>query len=114
MLDDAQRGLTQEKLQLFMAGLSGLDAEEVRKAKLLFIRNEISQLEAIKKIAGFGFASGCISVFPIFWPVFAIQRQSMNVVLDLQKKQIENALSVWEADLGEEGRQLAMKLQSLK
>ena len=37
--DDA---LSPEKLQLFAAGLSGLPREEVRKAKVLYLRNAIT------------------------------------------------------------------------
>lgn len=114
MTNEFQTGLTPEKLQLFVAGLSGLDAEEVRKAKLLFIRNELSQLKAIKtNFAGFGVAQGCFAVIPIFWPILWAQRSSMNAALTLQKEQIENALSVWQSDLGEEGRQIARELQNL-
>jgi len=114
MTNEFQTGLTPEKLQLFVAGLSGLDAEEVRKAKLLFIRNELSQLKAIKtNFAGFGVAQGCFAVIPIFWPILWAQRSSMNAALTLQKEQIENALSVWQNDLGEEGRQIARELQNL-
>ena len=114
MMNEMQAGLTPEKLQLFLAGLSGLDAEEVRKAKLLFIRNELSQLKAIKtQNAGFGVAQGCFAIIPIFWPVLWIQRNSMNAAVNLQKEQIQNALSVWQNDLGEDGRQMARELQSL-
>jgi hypothetical protein len=35
--------LSPEKLQLFVAGLSGLAPEEVRKAKLLYVRDAISE-----------------------------------------------------------------------
>jgi hypothetical protein len=59
MLSNSQTGLTPEKLQLFIAGLSGLNADEVRKAKILFVRNELSQLKALKAaMAGFGVAQG--------------------------------------------------------
>src|SRR5438132_2065037 len=40
--------LSPEKLQLFMAGLSGLAPEEVRKAKVLYLRNAISEYEAMR------------------------------------------------------------------
>lgn len=62
-------GLTPEKVQLFVAGLSGLSADEVRKAKLLLIRNELSQLRAPKKsLAGIAVAQGCFAIVPLFWP----------------------------------------------
>ena len=39
--------LSPEALQLFVAGLSGLAPEEIRKAKLLYLRNEISEIPGI-------------------------------------------------------------------
>jgi hypothetical protein len=115
MMNEIQTGLTPEKLQLFVAGLSGLDPEEIRKAKILFIRNELSQLKALKtQIAGFGVAQGCFAIIPIFWPVLWVQRSSMNAAVTLQKEQIQNALSVWKNDLGEDGRQIERELQSIE
>lgn len=108
------QGLTPEKLQLFVAGLSGLDPEEVRKAKLLFIRNELSQLKAMQtSLAGFGAAQGCFSVIPVFWPILRAQKTGMDAMLTLQKEQIKNALLVWRDDLGEDGWALERELQAL-
>ena len=62
--------LTPEKMQLFVAGLSGLAPEEVRKAKVLYIRNAIAELKSTRaSFEGFGQAQGCMSIIPIFWPV---------------------------------------------
>ena len=55
--------LSPEKLQLFVAGLSGLAPEEVRKAKLLYLRNAISEFQAMQaSFQGFGQAQGCMSI----------------------------------------------------
>jgi len=114
MLPNQQVGLTPEKLQLFIAGISGLSVEEVRKAKLLFLRNELSQLRALKtNMAGFAVAQGCFAIIPVFWPVLWAQRSGMNAAVKLQKDQIRNALSVWRDDLGDDGRQIEMELESL-
>ena len=114
MLNNTQTGLTPEKLQLFIAGLSGLNADEVRKAKILFIRNELSQLKAIKTtMAGFGVAQGCFAIIPIFWPILWAQRSGMNAAVTLQKEQIRNALSVWRDDLGDDGRQIESEIDAL-
>lgn len=107
------QGLTPEKLQLFLAGLSGLNGDEVRKAKLLFIRNEVSQLKALKAtVSGFGVAQGCFAIIPIFWPILWLQRTSMTAALTLQKDQILNALSVWGDDLGEDARAIGRELEA--
>jgi hypothetical protein len=113
-MQQAQAGLTPEKLQLFIAGLSGLPTEEVRKAKLLFIKNEISQLRALKSsMAGFGVAQGCFAIIPIFWPILWAQRSGMNAAVTMQTEQIRNALAVWRDDLGSDAAELEFELNSL-
>ncbi len=109
-----EMGLTPERLQLFIAGLSGMSTEEVRKAKLLFLRNEMSELQAIQSsFAAFGVAQGCFAIIPIFWPIIWLQRKTMSSALTLQKEQIRNALSVWRDDIGDEARQIERDLDSL-
>lgn len=114
MLNNPQTGLTPEKLQLFIAGLSGLNAAEVRKAKILFIRNELSQLKALNEtMAGFSVAQGCFAIIPVFWPILWAQRSAMNATLTLQKDQIRNALIVWRDDLGDDARQMQAELDAM-
>lgn len=114
MQGNPQTGLTPEKVQLFVAGLSGLSADEVRKAKLLLIRNELSQLRALKKsMAGFAVAQGCFAIIPIFWPILWAQRRAMDAAATQQKEQIQNALAVWRDDLGEDAHQIEEELSQL-
>ena len=114
MLNNPQAGLTPEKLQLFVAGISGLHPDEVRKAKLLFVRNELSQLKALKtSMAGFGVAQGCFAFIPVFWPILWAQKNAMNAAWTLQKDQIRNALMVWRDDLGNDAREIEMELEAL-
>ena len=92
--------LSPEKLQLFIAGLSGLASEEVRKAKLLYLRNAISEFKATQaSYQGFGQAQGCMSVIPIFWPIIGAQKRMMAAQLQLGKDRIRNAIYVWQGDL---------------
>lgn len=92
--------LSPERLQFFVAGLSGLSAEEVRKAKSLLIRNAISEYRALQaSIAGFGVAQGCFFLIPIFWPILWAQKRMMNSQLQLARDRINNALQVWQDDL---------------
>jgi hypothetical protein len=92
--------LSPEKLQLFVAGLSGLAPDEVRKAKVLYIRNAISEYRAMSdSLAGFGVAQGCFSIIPIFWPIIAAQKRMMNAQLRLMKERVQNAIDVWRDDL---------------
>jgi hypothetical protein len=107
-------GLTPERLQMFIAGLTGLPAEEIRKAKLLFIRNELAQLRALQaSYESFADVQGCFALIPIFWPVLKIQRATMNANLNLHRDQIHNALTVWRDDLGAEGETLAGEVANL-
>ena len=99
--------LSPEKLQLFVAGLSGLAPEEVRKAKVLYIRNAISEFHALQtSMAAFGKASGCMSVIPVFWPVLGAQKTILSAQLQLARERIRNAIDVWRADLRGERFQL--------
>jgi hypothetical protein len=88
--------------------------DEVRKAKLLFIRNEISQLRAMKtSFEGFGVAQGCFAIIPFFWPMLWAQRSGMKATLTMHSEQIRNALSVWGDDLGSDAASLEAELSSL-
>lgn len=113
-MQNTHTGLTPEKLQFFIAGLSGLNGDEIRKAKLLFVRNELSELKALKtSMAGFGVAQGCFVIIPVFWPILWAQRKGMDAAMTLQKDQIRNALLVWEDDLGDDKRLIEAELDSL-
>ncbi len=99
--------LSPEKLQLFVAGLSGLAPDEVRKAKALYIRNAISEYRAMKdSYAGFGQAQGRMSIIPLFWPIIGAQKRMMAAQLNLHRERIRNAIDVWQADLQGEHLQL--------
>jgi hypothetical protein len=95
--------LSPEKMQLFIAGLTGLAPEEVRKAKVLYIRNAIAEYKAMEaSFKGFGQAQGCMSVIPFFWPVIGAQKRMMDAQLSLAEDKIRNAIDVWRDDLGGE------------
>ena len=106
--------LTSERLQMFIAGLSGMLPEEVRKAKLLFLKNEIAQLRAIKTVqGGLRVAQGCFLVIPIFWPILYAQRSGMKAEQRLQVEQIRNALATWKEELGRDAVLLDMELEKV-
>ena len=92
--------LSAERMQLFVAGLSGLAPEEVRKAKALYLRNAISEYRAMDEQFR---AFGCIQLFfaliPIFWPFLYAQWRSIRAQRRLMRDRIENALEVWRDDL---------------
>lgn len=56
-----------------------LDTEEVRKAKLLYIRNAIPEYNAMNvSFKTFGYAQIMFANIPIFWPMLYLQRRMMN------------------------------------
>ena len=92
--------MSPEKMQLFAAGLVGLPKEEVRKAKLLYLRNAISEYNAMNaSFKAFGCAQIMFAIIPVFWPTLYIQRLMMNAPRKLFADRIQNALEVWKDDL---------------
>ena len=92
---------------MFVAGLSGLAPGEVRKAKLLYIRNAISEYQAMQAaIQGFGQAQGFASIIPVFWPIIGAQKQMLGAQPQLSRDRIRNAIDVWREDLKGERFQL--------
>ena len=95
--------LSPEKMQLFLAGLSGLPTEEVRKAKVLYIRNAVSEYNAMEEsLAAFGCVQMLFAIIPFFWPILYLQRRMMNTQRKLFRERIQNAMSVWHDDLAGE------------
>src|SRR5262249_49623128 len=96
----SSNSLSAEKLQLLVARLSGLAPDEVRKAKLLYIRNAISEYQATQAVLqGFRQAQGCMSIVPVFWPIIGAQKRMMAAQLELARGRIRNAIDVWREDL---------------
>ena len=89
-----------DQLSNFTARMEGLSAEELRKSKSLYIRNAISQYEAMKRNAdAFKLAQGCFLIIPFFWPILYAQRRVLAGHQKLFEDQLENALEVWKDDL---------------
>ena len=80
----------------------------------MFIRNEISQLRALKAShEGIGVAQGCFAIIPIFWPILWAQRAAMKAAVTMQGDQIRNALLVWGEELGPDAAALEAELLSV-
>jgi hypothetical protein len=95
--------LSPERMQLFVAGLSGLAPDEVRKAKTLYIRNSIAEYRAMEEsLRAFGCMQAMFALIPFFWPILYVQRRTMNAGRELMKQRIRNALDVWKDDLAGE------------
>jgi hypothetical protein len=89
--------LSPDEMQLFLAGLSGMSPEEVRKAKLLYLRNAISEYHAARANADLlqrQFFGGCLG-----FGRRSMFQKAMENGLKLQEERIRNALEVWRDDL---------------
>jgi hypothetical protein len=92
--------MSAEKMQLFLAGISGLPEDEVRKAKSLYIRNAISEYEALREsLRAFGCIHVMFALIPLFWPFIYAQRRAIKAQCRLFEDRIRNALAVWKDDL---------------
>jgi hypothetical protein len=98
-----QHSLSSDKMQMFVAALSGLPPEEVRKAKSLYIRNAISEYNAMQEsLRAFGCMQVIFAIIPLFWPFLYAQRRMMSAQRRLYEARIRNALEVWKDDLAGE------------
>lgn len=92
--------LSQDKLQMFVAGLSGLAPGEIRKAKILYIKNSISEYRALKSsYKAAWLVQVLFALIPLFWPILYLQRRAMRAEEQLFRERISNALEVWRDDL---------------
>ncbi len=104
--------LSPEKIQLFLAGLSGLAPEEVRNAKVLYVRTMISELQAMQSdFQEFGEEQGCMSIIPSFFWQFIWgqkgvraweqkrQKRAWASALKFCRDQIRNTIDEWREDL---------------
>ncbi len=93
--------LSQDKLQMFVAGLSGLAPGEIRKAKILYIKNSISEYKALRtSYKAMGFVQALLMLIPLFWPILYLQRRTMRAEEQLFRERVSNAIEVWKEDLG--------------
>ena len=88
--------LSPERTQMFLTGLGGLPAEEIRKAKSLYVRNAISDYEAtVASIGAFKIMWIMFLLIPLFWPFLFVQKRMMDAGLKRSRDRIHNAISVW-------------------
>lgn len=96
----ARDDLSPERLAAFTVGLAGLPPAEIRKAKLLYIRNALaeyqallSQVNALKQSRG-----GCLLGL-FMGRMVRLQDQAVATAVGLKKQRIKNAIEVWRDDL---------------
>lgn len=114
MEDQTWTAKSQAELHQFIGGLPGLPAEELRQAKVLYLRNELTDLQAyLEQARTFGVLQILFAIIPLFWPILLAQRASINSERRQRVARIRNALAVWGHDLGPERAALERELEAL-
>lgn len=112
-MEASQTSITLDPASLtaFTATLSSLPKEEVRKAKLLFIKNAIADF-ALQRSSGrvMVIVMGCMSIIPIFLIVFIPAFVSYRKGVQVTRQKIRNAIEVWRDDLDVEADNLLSDL----
>lgn len=90
--------------------LIGLPADEIRRAKLLYLRNALSTLRTTPETLGLLWL---FAIIPVFLPIVLLWNYGLKRSRRLQRERIENALTVWD-DLGEEGTSLRQALDAIR
>ena len=97
--------------QQFLASIGSLTGDELRKAKLLYLRNELTSLRTVIASArAFGFVQLLFAIIPIFWPILWLQRSIIRNIINERAELIRNALAIWGDDLGPDRQTIASEL----
>ncbi len=87
--------LSAKKIQMFLAGLSGLSQDEVRKAKELYVRNAISECRMMfETLNSSKYLMICFAIIPLFWPFIYFHFKTIKSQKRLFQERIQNALEV--------------------
>jgi len=89
--------LSNEKISSFVAGLSGLSKDELKKAKLLFIRNAIIEYNTEKQTY-----NRMLFIPVIGWLSYLLNLPFQSIIFANMKAKIRNAIDIWKEDLAGE------------
>lgn len=93
----------QATLQNFMTGLAGMPPEEIKKAKILYLRNAILEYETFRTITNqTKWLMLIFAIIPIFWPFLYFAYRGYNIDIRMKKQLILNAIDVWKNELAGE------------
>jgi hypothetical protein len=114
MTTSPQIALEPATLLTFASSLAALPADEIRKAKSLYLRNAIADYRMQMKTArGFLIVMGVMSLIPVFLVVFIPAFLGFRAARENGKQKILNALEVWKDDLGADYSALSAELDRL-
>lgn len=113
MSDGHTVGLDASMLSAFAASLSALPSDEVRKAKLLFIKNAIADYRmALKAQRGIMIIMGILCIIPVFLVVFIPGYLGYKAAKENGRAKIMNAIEIWGDELGDEKAALIADLDA--
>ncbi len=100
MSDESGPNLSPGNMQFFIAGLAGLAPEEVRKAKILYIKNAIAHYEAaVTQYRSSIWLILLFAIMPFFWPFLYVGWRNLRANLQMEHRCIVNALETWADEL---------------
>lgn len=100
-----------DELASFLHDIAHLAGDEARKAKLLFLRNGITDFATGNEHARqFGLLQLAFCFIPFLWPILYLQRRLMITSAAATEKKLRNALEIWHADLGDDAATLEAEL----
>jgi hypothetical protein len=103
-----------DPLARFVASIANVPGGEARKAKLLYIRNAlVAYAVYLEDARAFGFMQLAFVIVPVFWPILLAQRYWVISAARKQRQQLENALEIWGAELGDDAISLRAELAEL-
>lgn len=89
--------MSEEKVGSFVAGLAGLPKEELKKAKVLFIKNVIAEYKAARE------SYDAFLWIPVLgWAAYLLNFPMMSANFNGMKTKIRNAIDIWKDDLAGE------------
>ena len=101
MVDRRAMALSPSAMSAFAATLSELPAEELGKAKRLYVLNAISDYDDAKRSGKtFLIVMGVMCIIPIFLIVFIPALIAYRSGMKASREKILNAIEVWKDDLG--------------
>jgi hypothetical protein len=100
-MNSKQGYLSAESINSFIVSLHGMAANEVNKAKELYLRNAIADYETARSQFNNGLILQILfAIIPLFLPFIIINIRSGLLDLKNMKTQIYNTIDVWGDDLG--------------
>jgi hypothetical protein len=111
-MNQATVALDPASLTAFTATLAALPREEIRNAKILYIRNAIVDFEMSRSTGKtMLIVMGVLCIIPVFIVVFIPALIAYRRGIEAGRQKIENAIEVWREELGTEAETLLAQVR---